>query len=60
MGDNRDESADSAYHATRHDTSPFVPVREVTGQAILISWPFSRWSSLNSYSPVFQNVPKTK
>ncbi len=60
MGDNRNESADSAYHSTRHDTSPFVPVRAVTGQAIVISWPFSRWTFLGNYPVVFQDVPKSK
>jgi signal peptidase I len=60
MGDNRNESADSAYHSTRHDTSPFVPIRDVTGQAILISWPFSRWTFLGNYPVVFQDVPGRK
>jgi signal peptidase I len=60
MGDNRTESADSAYHETRHDTSPFVPISSVTGQAILISWPVNRWSFLGSYPVVFQDVPKSK
>jgi signal peptidase I len=60
MGDNRTESADSAYHETRHDTSPYVPIRNVTGQAMLISWPFSRWSFLGNYPVVFQDVPKAK
>ena len=60
MGDNRDESADSAYHSSRKDTSPFVPIRDVTGQAIMISWPFTRWTFLGNYSVVFQDVPKAK
>jgi signal peptidase I len=60
MGDNRDESADSAYHSSKHDTSPFVPIKDVTGQAILISWPYTRWTTLSSYPVVFQDVPKPK
>jgi signal peptidase I len=60
MGDNRNESADSAYHETKHDTSPFVPIKDVTGQAIVISWPFTRWTVLGSYPVVFQDVPKAK
>jgi signal peptidase I len=60
MGDNRNESADSAYHDTRHDTSPYVPIRNVTGQAIVISWPFNRWTFLGNYPVVFQDVPKAK
>jgi signal peptidase I len=60
MGDNRNESADSAYHETKHDATAFVPMRDVTGQAILISWPFTRWAVLGSYPVVFQDVPKGK
>jgi len=59
MGDNRDESADSAYNDTqKKDVSPFVPIKDVTGQAVLISWPFNRWTFLGNYPVVFQNVPK--
>jgi signal peptidase I len=60
MGDNRDQSADSAYHSARKDVSPFVPIKEVTGQAIMISWPFTRWTFLGNYPVVFQDVPKSK
>jgi signal peptidase I len=58
MGDNRYESADSAYH---HETDPgheYVPYPDVVGRAILISWPVSRWSWLSNYPAVFKNVPK--
>jgi signal peptidase I len=59
MGDNRDESAHSAYNDTqKKDVSPFVPIKNVTGQAVLISWPFNRWTFLGNYPVVFQNVPK--
>jgi signal peptidase I len=59
MGDNRDESADSAYNYTqKKDVNPFVPIKDVTGQAVLISWPFNRWSILGNYPVVFQDVPK--
>jgi signal peptidase I len=56
MGDNRNDSEDSAYHEVNHGTSPFVPLRDVTGQAILISWPFNRWTFLGNYPVVFQDV----
>jgi len=56
MGDNRDESADSAYHYNRHDPDPYVPIANVTGKAILISWPIDRWSVLNSYPATFRDV----
>jgi signal peptidase I len=59
MGDNRDESADSAYNDTqKKDVSPFVPIKDVTGQAVVISWPFNRWTFLGNYPLVFQHVPK--
>jgi signal peptidase I len=60
MGDNRNESADSAFHFSKKDVNPFVPIREVTGQAILISWPINRWTFLGNYPVVFQDVPKAK
>jgi signal peptidase I len=59
MGDNRDDSEDSAYHEVNHGVSPFVPLRDVTGQAILISWPFNRWTFLGNYPVVFQDVPNS-
>jgi signal peptidase I len=61
MGDNRDVSADSAYNETkRKDLTPFVPIKDVTGKALLISWPSSRWSFLGNYPVVFQDVPAAK
>jgi signal peptidase I len=56
MGDNRNDSEDSAYHETEHDVNPFVPLRDVTGQAILISWPFNHWTFLSNYPVVFSDV----
>jgi signal peptidase I len=61
MGDNRNMSADSAYNDTqKKNLTPYVPIKNVTGQAILISLPFSRVSVLNNYPIVFQDVPKAK
>jgi signal peptidase I len=61
MGDNRDESADSAYNETqRKNITPFVPLKNVTGKALLISWPFSRWAFLGNYPAVFKEVPAAK
>jgi signal peptidase I len=56
MGDNRNDSADSAYHESIHDLSPFVPISAVTGRAMLVSWPASHWTYLNDYPDVFKNV----
>jgi len=58
MGDNRNESADSAFHFYKKDVDPFVPIGDVTGQAIVISWPVNRWTFLGNYPVVFQDVPK--
>jgi signal peptidase I len=58
MGDNRNDSEDSAYHQANHDANPFVPLRDVTGQAILISWPLAHWTFLGNYPVVFGDVPK--
>jgi len=54
MGDNRYESADSAYHYSRKDLPPFVPIRDVVGRAVAISWPISRWTILGNYPATFQ------
>jgi signal peptidase I len=56
LGDNRDMSADSAYHYDRHDPDPYVPIKDVTGKAILISWPINRWTLLSNYPATFKNV----
>jgi signal peptidase I len=60
MGDNRNASADSAYHHEQHDVSPYVPIKDVTGRAMVISWPANRWTYLDDYSNVFLGVDKKK
>ena len=55
LGDNRYHSADSAYH--RNDPSGgFVPIDNVVGRAMLISWPSNRWTWLDDYPLTFQGV----
>jgi signal peptidase I len=55
MGDNRYSSADSAYH--RNDpTGGFVPVENVVGRALVVSWPMNRWQWLDDYPFVFREV----
>ena len=55
MGDNRYNSADSAFH--RNDpTGGFVPLDNVVGRALFISWPIDRWSWLDSYPSTFRGV----
>lgn len=57
MGDNRYNSADSVYH--RNDpTHGFVPIDNVVGRALLISWPANRWAWLDNYPLTFQGVDR--
>lgn len=55
MGDNRYNSADSAYHKD-DPTGGFVKIDSVVGRAFLISWPTARWSILDNYETTFQRV----
>ena len=57
MGDNRYQSADSAYHKAKGDGEEFVPYSDVVGRAVLISWPAARWTWLDDYPTVFKAVP---
>jgi signal peptidase I len=55
MGDNRYSSADSAYH--RDDpTGGFVPIENVVGRALVVSWPINRWQWLDDYPFVYRDV----
>ena len=55
MGDNRRNSADSAYHHLRGD-SAFIDQDAVIGRAWGEIWPLSQWSSLGDRD-VFSEVP---
>ena len=54
MGDNRYNSADSAYHHIVNPGSEYVPVNYVVGRALRVSWPAARWIWLDNYPTVFQ------
>ncbi len=56
MGDNREHSADSRANTSK-PTRGFVPLSNVVGRAVVISWPVSRWTGLDNYSSVFAAVP---
>jgi signal peptidase I len=58
MGDNRYESADSAFHHAQDPGHEYVPYSDVVGRAILISWPVDRWTWLDDYPVVFHDVGK--
>ncbi len=57
MGDNRYNSADSSFH--RDDPNGgFVPIDNVVGRALLISWPIDRWSWLDNHPLTFHGVDR--
>lgn len=55
MGDNRYNSADSAFHKD-DPTGGFVKMGSVVGKAMLISWPTERWGVLDNYPTTFQRA----
>lgn len=55
MGDNRYNSADSRANQDKPGEG-FVPLENVVGRAIVISWPAERWAWLDNYSATFQGV----
>lgn len=60
MGDNRYNSDDSAMHHVQDPSIQYVPISDVVGRAVVVSWPASRWTVLDDYPVVFQNVDKKK
>lgn len=56
MGDNRFQSADSAWHNSQGQQA-FVQMDDVTGKAVAVFWPISHWSGLNDGEAVFADVP---
>ncbi|SLM89125.1 signal peptidase I [Brachybacterium nesterenkovii] len=63
MGDNRFNSADSAYHdhelmaAGQDPSAAFVPESDITGKAVVIMWPATRWTGLGGGEDTFADVP---
>jgi signal peptidase I len=55
MGDNRYNSKDSRYNGTTPGKG-YVPIDNVVGRALVISWPVARWSWLDDYPEVFRGV----
>lgn len=58
MGDNRYNSKDSRYNGTTPGEG-FVPIDNVVGRAMVVSWPLSNLSWLDNYSSVFRGVEQT-
>jgi signal peptidase I, bacterial type len=57
LGDNRWESQDSSLNQ-KLPGKGFVPITDVVGRAVLVSWPASHWSWLENYPGVFAGVGK--
>lgn len=58
MGDNRANSADSRAHdGNSGGRTGSVPISAVTGRAVLLVWPLSRWNWLSNYGSTFAHVP---
>jgi signal peptidase I len=55
MGDNRYNSCDSRCNASG-PSEGFVPMENVVGRAIMISWPTDRWVWLDNYPTVFAGI----
>ncbi|GAA3878132.1 hypothetical protein GCM10022381_20700 [Leifsonia kafniensis] len=54
MGDNRFNSADSAYHFLKSDApTGFVPLDAVVGRAFVVSWPTQHWAWLDNFPATF-------
>jgi signal peptidase I len=55
MGDNRGNSWDSRFHLDTPSRG-FVPVENVVGRAVVITWPYSHWAFLDSYPQTFRGT----
>ena len=54
MGDNRYNSADSAFHYLNGSPGGgFVPISSVVGRAVVVSWPVKHWGWLGNYPETF-------
>jgi signal peptidase I len=56
MGDNRYNSADSRANQDQPGRG-FVPLDNVVGRAVVISWPMDRWQWLGNYPVSFAGLP---
>jgi len=57
MGDNRYNSADSRYNRDKPHGG-FVPISDVVGRAVVVSWPTNHWNWLGNYPDVFAGTGK--
>jgi signal peptidase I len=57
LGDNRDASRDSRYNMDQPGMG-FVPLDNVVGRAFLITWPLSRFGTVDFHHDIFSGVPE--
>lgn len=55
LGDNRDHSRDSRFNQADPGRG-FVPITNVVGRAFLVTWPFTRFGSIDFHHDVFDGV----
>lgn len=53
MGDNRYDSSDSRFNGV-------VPIADIVGRAVVVSWPIDRWQWLDNYPLVFDGVEQAE
>ncbi len=56
MGDNRYNSADSRFNQEKPGKG-FVPIGNVVGRAVLVTWPIAHWAWLDNHGDVFSGIP---
>ncbi len=56
MGDNRSDSLDSRYHPELNGGS--LKETYIVGRAVLLFWPFDRFTTISDHPEVFAKVPK--
>ncbi|MGI6877596.1 signal peptidase I [Microbacterium sp. gxy059] len=59
MGDNRNRSQDSRYHA-QQPGGGFVPLENVVGRVVLLTWPFDRFGPFHGGRDAFVGVPSAR
>lgn len=58
MGDNRYKSQDSSLNQNLPGKG-FVPIKDVVGRAIIVSWPLDHWKRLSDYPKTFYATART-
>lgn len=56
MGDNRYNSRDSSLNQELPGKG-FVPVKDVVGKAVAITWPIGHWALVDTYAATFVGIP---